>query len=70
MNLLTYAEASERYMAKRTKLQSLVSRGKVRAYRMGKRAVLSVEDLDLVLLESQIKPRKKVGRPRKGAVRI
>lgn len=66
---MTYDKAQVEYMVGRSKLQALVSRGVIRKYRLGKKALLSIEDLDAALIASESKPKKKVGRPRRGAPR-
>jgi len=70
MELIPYPEAQERFHISRMTLWRLVKSGVVAAYRPGKKTMFSVRDLEIWLASTRIKPKTKIGRPRKGAPRV
>ena len=66
---LTYAEAEELYGVSRPTLNRLVARGVIEAYRRGKKTMLDAVSASRWFESTKIKPRRAIGRPRKGAVR-
>ena len=60
----TYAEAEANLGVSRPTLNRLVARGVIEAYRPGKKTLLSVESLHAWFLSTQIRPRRRPGRPR------
>jgi len=70
MILHTYSEAEHLYSISTRALQRLVKAGKVTAYKPGAKVLLDGESLAAWVKSTKIKPSVKIGRPRKGAVRI
>lgn len=70
MTLYTYAEAERLYSISTRALQRLVKAGKVTAYKPGAKVLLDGESLATWVKSTKIAPRKKIGRPRKGAARL
>ena len=62
---ITYAVASTRYGIGRTRLQGLVHRGVIIAYRPGKRVLLEVASLEAWFATTQISARHQRGGRRK-----
>ena len=60
----TYAEAEANLGVSRPTLNRLVARGVIEAYRPGKKTLLAVESLHEWFLSTQIRPRRRPGRPR------
>ena len=67
---LTYAEAQEKYGVGRYKLQRLVVRGEIAAYRPGKATLLDAGSVEAWVESTKIKLARRLGRPRKGARRV
>ena len=67
---LTYAEAGSLYGVGRSKLQRLVVRGEITAYRPGKATLLDAGSVEAWVESTKIKPARRIGRPRKGARRV
>lgn len=70
MTLYTYAEAERLYSISTLALQRLVKAGKITAYKPGAKVLLDGESLATWVKSTKIAPRKKIGRPRKGAARL
>ena len=70
MNLLAYVEAERLYSISTWALQRLVKAGKVTAYKPGAKVLLDADSLAAGVRSTKIKPAIKIGRPRKGAIRI
>ena len=66
---LTYAEAQAMYGVGRSKLQRLVVRGEIVAYRPGKSTLLDHASVEEWVASTRITPARRLGRPRKGARR-
>lgn len=66
---LTYAEAQALYGVGRSKLQRLVVRGEIVAYRPGKATLLDLASVEEWVASTRITPARRLGRPRKGARR-
>ena len=66
---LTYAEAQAMYGVGRSKLQRLVVRGEIVAYRPGKATLLDAGSVEAWVESTKIKPARRLGRPRTGARR-
>ena len=67
---LTYAEAQALYGVGRSKLQRLVVRGEITAYRPGKATLLDAGSVEAWVESTKIKPERRLGRPRKNQRRI
>lgn len=66
---LTYKQAQDTYAVGRSKLQRFVVAGIVAAHQLGRKRLLKAEDLDRLFLAAKVAPKKKIGRPRRGAAR-
>lgn len=64
-----YTVAQQMAGVGRSKLQGLVRNGVIEAYQPGKKALLSVQDIEAWIESTKIKSRRPVGRPRNGARR-
>ena len=67
---LTYAEAGRLYGVGRSKLQRLVVRGEIVAYRPGKATLLDHASVEEWVASTRIAPARRPGRPRKNQRRI
>ena len=70
MTTLTYVEAERLYSISTRALQRLVKSGKVTAYKPGAKVLLDADSLAAWVRSTKIQPAIKIGRPRKGAIRI
>lgn len=68
-NFITYKEAQERYRCGRRKIQKAVNDGIIVAYRPADKVLLVLESADAWFESTIVKPRVRIGRPRRGAVR-
>ena len=68
--LITFKEAEERYGVSRPTLNRLIVKGVLDAYRPGKKTLISINSLEVWFMSTKIKPRKQLGRPRRGAPRV
>lgn len=68
-NFITYKEAQARYGCGRMKIQKAVNDGIIEAYQPADNVLLVLESADAWFESTKVKPRVRIGRPRRGAVR-
>ena len=66
---LTYEEAEKRYHCHKKTIYNKIKAGLIKAYKPGETVLIDMASADAWFFSTQIKPKRKMGRPRKGAKR-